>query len=86
MKIKDQGQVVFATHGRGIWTATLDDLKDFVPNPTTIPPVMLEGYQTDNKDIYEISAKVDLKSAYDSLSIKANGVFRATYFDTENPW
>ena len=85
MKIKDQGQVVFATHGRGIWTATLDDLKDFVPNPTTIPPVMLEGYQTDNKDIYEISAKVDLKSAYDSLSIKANGVFRATYFDTENP-
>ena len=39
---------------------------------------MLEGYQTDNKDIYEISAKVDLKSAYDSLSIKANGVFRAT--------
>ena len=85
MKIKDQGQVVFATHGRGIWTATLDDLKDFVPNPTTIPPVMLDGYQTDNKDIYEISAKVDLKSAYDSLSIKANGVFRATYFDTENP-
>ena len=58
MKIKDQGQVVFATHGRGIWTATLDDLKDFVPNPTTIPPVMLEGYQTDNKDIYEISSKL----------------------------
>ena len=83
MKIKDQGQVVFATHGRGIWTATLDDLKDFIPNPTTIPPVLIEGYQTDNKDIYEISSKVDLKSPYDSLSMKANNVFRATYYDTQ---
>ena len=34
MKIKDQGQVVIATHGRGVWTATLDDLKSFVPNPS----------------------------------------------------
>lgn len=84
MKVKDQGQVIFATHGRGIWTATLDDLKDFVPNPSTLPPVLVEGYQTDNKESYEISAKVDLKSTYDSLSIKANGVFRATYYDTDN--
>lgn len=84
MKVKDQGQIVFATHGRGIWTATLDDLKDFVPNPSTLPPVLLEGYQTDNKEIYEISAKINLKSIYDSLSIKANGVIRSTYFDTEN--
>ncbi len=83
MKVKDQGQVVFATHGRGIWTATLDDLKDFVPNPTALPPVILEGYQTDNDEIYQISTKIDLTSVYDSMLINANGVLRGTFFDTD---
>jgi len=84
MKIKDEGQVVFATHGRGIWTATLDDLKTFVPNPTTLAPNLLEGNQTDNDEKYEIMAKVELRSLYDSLEIKANSVLRSTYYDTDS--
>jgi hypothetical protein len=84
MKIKDEGQVVFATHGRGIWTATLDDLKTFVPKPTTLAPNLLEGNQTDNDEKYEIIAKVELRSIYDSLEIKANSVLRSTYYDTDS--
>ena len=84
MKIKDEGQVVFATHGRGIWTATLEDLKTFVPKPTTLPPTLLEGFQTDNNEKYEIKAKVDLRSIYDSLEINANSVLRSTYYDTDS--
>ena len=84
MKIKDEGQVVFATHGRGIWTATLDDLKTFVPKPTTLAPNLLEGNQTDNDEKYEIMAKVELRSLYDSLEIKANSVLRSTYYDTDS--
>ena len=81
MKIKDEGQVIFATHGRGIWTATLDDLKSFVPNPATLPPVLLDAYQMDTDESYRISTKVSLKSVYDSLQINANGVLRSTYYD-----
>ena len=84
MKIKDEGQVVFATHGRGIWTATLDDLKTFVPKPTTLAPNLLEGNQTDNDEKYEIMAKVELRSLYDSLEINANSVLRSTYYDTDS--
>ena len=84
MKIKDEGQVVFATHGRGIWTATLDDLKTFIPKPTTLAPNLLEGNQTDNDEKYEIIAKVELRSLYDSLEIKANSVLRSTYYDTDS--
>ena len=84
MKIKDEGQVVFATHGRGIWTATLDDLKTFVPKPTTLAPNLLEGNQTDNDEKYEIMAKVELRSLYDSLEINANSVLRSTYYNTDS--
>jgi len=31
MKVKDQGEIVLATHGRGIWTATIPDLINWEP-------------------------------------------------------
>ena len=83
MKIKDQGQVVLSTYGRGIWTATLDDLKNFVPKPVTLPPTILEASQSDREDAYEINLKVDLTSVYDSLEIYANDVNKGTFFDTD---
>ncbi len=83
MKIKDQGQVVLSTYGRGIWTATLDDLKSFVPKPVTLPPTILEASQSDREDAYEINLKVDLTSVYDSLEIYANDVNKGTFFDTD---
>jgi len=81
MKVKDQGQIVLATHGRGIWTATLDDLKDFVPNPATLPPVLNSVYQVDVDDKYLLESNVFIKSIYDSLLIKADGVVRGTFYD-----
>ena len=31
MKVRDQGEVVLATHGRGVWTATIADLVSWEP-------------------------------------------------------
>ena len=36
MKIKDQGEIVLATHGRGIWTATVPDLVNWEPKENLI--------------------------------------------------
>ena len=36
MKIKDQGEIVLATHGRGIWTATIPDLVSWQPKENQI--------------------------------------------------
>ena len=43
MKIKDQGEIVIATHGRGIWTASIPALSSFVPKTATLQPELL-GY------------------------------------------
>ena len=59
----------------------MDDLKSFVPNPATLPPVLLDAYQMDTDESYRILTKVSLKSVYDSLQINANGVLRSTYYD-----
>ena len=84
MKIKDEGQVVIATHGRGIWTATLEDLKNFVPKPTILPPVIVQAAQSEREDAYEINIKVELMSAYDSLDIIANGNQSGRFYDTDD--
>ena len=36
MKVRDQGEVVLATHGRGIWTATIPDLVSWEPKENLI--------------------------------------------------
>ena len=36
MKVKDQGEIVMATHGRGIWTATIPDLINSEPKENSI--------------------------------------------------
>ena len=36
MKVKDQGEIVLATHGRGIWTATIQDLINSEPKENSI--------------------------------------------------
>jgi len=38
-------QVVAATHGRGIWSATLDELAGYEPPSYFAPPVIVEAYQ-----------------------------------------
>ena len=48
MKIKDQGEIVLATHGRGIWTATIPDLMDYKPQENLITISTTNGSQNVN--------------------------------------
>ena len=79
LKLKDEGQIVIATHGRGVWTATIDDLKSYEPKPAILPPFILSAYQLDSEDSYVISTNINIKSSYDSLVIKANNVQRDVF-------
>ena len=79
LKLKDEGQIVIATHGRGVWTATIDDLKSYEPKPAILPPFILSAYQLDSEDSYVISTNINTKSSYDSLVIKANNVKRDVF-------
>ena len=36
MKVKDQGEVVIATHGRGIWTAKIPELESYEPKQNLV--------------------------------------------------
>ena len=79
LKLKDDGQIVLATHGRGVWTATIDDLKSYEPKPAILPPFILSAYQLDSEDSYVISTNINIKSSYDSLVIKANNLQRDVF-------
>ena len=82
MKVKDEGQVVLTTYGRGVWTATLDDLKSYVPKPATIPPYITSAYQVDDELLYIINSTIVFKSIYDSLDVVANGTIWKTVKDS----
>ena len=76
LKLKDQGQIVIATHGRGVWTATIEELKNYIPKPVALPPFIFSAYQVASEDSYKIAANLNIKSNYDSLVINANNVER----------
>ncbi len=84
LKVKDQGQVIITTHGAGLWTATIEDLKSFIPKPATLPPVIDDAYQVSNENEYIINTTINFKSAYDSLSIQANETVYITITDSIN--
>lgn len=69
-KIKD-GQVIIATHGRGIWTADVPELEDFVIPSVTLPPSINFATSPITKQSIEVSCF--LKSRYDSTIIYLNG-------------
>ncbi|MFH1051782.1 MAG: T9SS type A sorting domain-containing protein [bacterium] len=65
MKIVDD-QVVVATHGRGIWSVTLPQLKDYEPpNITLAPNIQGMGQSPTGK----LAIKTNLRSVYDSTSV-----------------
>lgn len=61
-------EVVIATHGRGIWSATLPELAGYEPPPAFLSPVLTVQDQTFGTTI---SGRSSLKSAYDSTRIIA---------------
>ena len=68
MKIKDQGEIVIATHGRGVWTASIPALSSFVPKTATLQPELL-GYNQPGPE-YKIDIRIDFKSEFDSVLFK----------------
>lgn len=69
MKIVD-GEVVIATHGRGIWTASILELEDYTPLETTLAPRLSTLALTPSGFI---STNIDLRSPYDSTRIFLDG-------------
>ena len=67
MKISDD-QVVIGTHGRGIWSATIEDIPQLTFN---IPPVITS---VSNEGPSALKANVELESAYDSTQVFVNDV------------
>ena len=61
LELADQGQVVIATYGRGIWTADIPDLVSWVPKESGIT-LSLEKIQSQKM-------KKNLKSIFNYLEI-----------------
>ena len=81
MKIKDQGEIVIATHGRGVWTASIPALSSFVPKTATLQPELL-GYNQPGPE-YKIDIRIDFKSEFDSVLFKTGSTLLHT-ISTQN--
>ncbi len=70
MRIVDD-EVVVATHGRGVWTVSLPELANYKPRQVALAPHLLNagGGAAGN-----LSFRLNLRSAYDSTTVVANGV------------
>ena len=76
LKVKDQGQIVIATHGRGIWTATIPDLVSFSPKPISgIAPELLNVVQSGT----DVNMSFNLRDNYDSIQLIQDGVRKFSY-------
>ncbi len=71
-------QVVVATHGRGVWTATLNELSGYEPPSVTLPP-QLKGLSI-NKNT--VALNLILRSNYDSTHILFDNRVMSVIFNT----
>ncbi|NOZ47413.1 MAG: T9SS type A sorting domain-containing protein [Chlorobi bacterium] len=76
MKIVDD-QVVFATHGRGIWSATIPELSGYEPPATLLAPSVTDLYQIISEQIV-LNANIKLRDSYDSTQIFINDEYLET--------
>ena len=68
MKIKDQGEIVIATHGRGVWTASIPALSSFVPKTAILQPELISYNQPGSE--FKVDVRINFKSEYDSVIFK----------------
>ncbi len=68
MKVVDD-QVVLATHGRGIFSVTLDELKNYKWPTVTIAPIINSASQSPDGSLL---VSVNLRSAYDKSEVYLN--------------
>lgn len=69
-KIKD-GQVIIATHGRGIWTADIAELAGFTAPVATLAPRISEIGLSQTS--MQMNMKINQRSLYDNAEVFANG-------------
>lgn len=79
MRIVDD-QVIVATHGRGLWTATLPELAGYAPPVATRAPRLNQASMTSSGTL---ALDVSLRSAYDSLTVALDGVATARFSGAE---
>ncbi|MEL6252747.1 MAG: T9SS type A sorting domain-containing protein [Bacteroidota bacterium] len=66
-------EIVIATHGRGIWTATIDELRNVpLPDPVLGPKVLC--LTSDILESKGLVLEAELRQAYDSTQILINGI------------
>ncbi|MTI89052.1 MAG: T9SS type A sorting domain-containing protein [Balneolaceae bacterium] len=65
-----EGQVVLATHGRGIWTAEIPELQDYSPPMATLSPRLKDPIFLPQGSV---AINADLRSAYDSTVVFKDG-------------
>ncbi len=70
MKVKGD-QIVIATHGRGVWTATIPDLLETEPPSVVLSPV-LNGLRQ-SLSAFELVADIELRDIYDEINIILDG-------------
>lgn len=70
-KIKN-GQVIIATHGRGIWSADIPELTDFVAPTVTLAPI-ITGIGA-SLEALRVDMTINLRSSYDNLEVLVNDV------------
>ncbi len=81
MKIKDQGEIVLATHGRGVWTATIPALTSFVPKTVILQPELVSYNQPGSE--FKVDIRIKLKSVFDSIQFKTDNTLLHTFYDAD---
>jgi photosystem II stability/assembly factor-like uncharacterized protein len=70
MKVRGN-KIVIATHGRGIWTATIEELLNAVAPQVTLAPLLNSIGQSPEE--FSMVVDVKLRSLYDSVAVLFNG-------------
>ncbi|MTI31636.1 T9SS type A sorting domain-containing protein, partial [Xanthovirga aplysinae] len=81
MKIQDD-EVIIATHGRGIWTATVPDLLN-APTPTVVQAPRIDDVKQLWDTNFKINFVANLLSAYDS-TVVFNGDLKLTKIEANS--
>jgi len=81
MFIQD-GQVVVATYGRGIWTVDLPELANYELPNATLSPRLNPVVQSPGGNVL---INVDLRSPYESTSVRVNGEVLVEFTSNEEP-
>lgn len=71
-------QLVMATHGRGIWTATIPELAGYTPPERPLTPALVAV----SSGLQRCTITCRLRSPYDSTQVRINGAAVHTIFNT----